>query len=184
MSKQIYEWRVTNTTTTRVSFDDKALDPQQTVVISQLTDDVLNGYNQGRLLIKPDPREAGYTLASCVRIDPRTLPVPVRVIGYGPSNQGSYVVDTPSVLVPPMERRLLVPADRRRCLLRARNTGDTAVWLGGANIDSNNGLVRIEPGEIHTEDAAPGAAWYAYSDANLATSGVVILLQQVFLGVV
>jgi len=60
--------------------------------------------------------------------------------------------------------------------LRFRNTHATAsIALGGPGVTLANAAVVLNPGDVWTEDDAPGANWYAISDtagATLAMMGV------------
>jgi len=54
--------------------------------------------------------------------------------------------------------------------LRFRNTHATAVIaLGGATVTVANAAILLNPGDVWTEDDAPGANWYAISDTANAT---------------
>lgn len=181
MSGRIYKWYITNTTTGRVAFDDKALDAAQAVEVHRLTDDILAGWRQGRLLIVPDPGEAIPGLKDYVVFDPCQFPIPVRVIGASAALSPNTLVDgAPITLLPGMATQIAA-SDRRRVVLRVKNMGNNTCWLGGASVTDATSLLPLEPGEIYTERDAPSAAWYAYN-ANLISNSV--RTQQIFSGTV
>lgn len=181
MSGRIYKWDITNTTTGRVAFDDKALEAAQTVEVHRLTDDILAGWRQGRLLIAPDPGEAIPGLKEYIVLDPCQLPLPVRIIGTAAALSPNTVVDGGPIILLPAVATQIVPSDRRRVVLRVKNMGINTCWLGGASVTDATSLLPLAPGEIHTERDAPSAAWYAYN-ANLISNSV--RTQQIFSGTV
>jgi hypothetical protein len=184
MTGRIYEWRVTNTTTARVSFDDKTLDPSRSIMVSRLTDDILAGFGQGRLLIDPDPTKLIAGLAQLVGINPCQLPLPVRIIGEQTQTVGHSLVDTPPITVPHSTRVEFLHADRRRVLWRLRNVGTQPLWLGGNSVTDANGFILVLPGQVYTEQHVPATAWYAYVPSNMTNTDGALLVQQVYTGVV
>ena len=183
MSGRIYEWRVTNTTTALVAFDDKTLPPAQSVMVARLTDDILAGFGQGRLLITPDPTKAIPGLAQLIALNPCQLPLPVRVVGEQAHQVGNSLVDTPPITVPHGMRIEFLSGDRRRILWRLRNTGTEPLWLGGNAVTDANGFILVMPGQIYTERDVATASWHAYVPANLTNTDGTLLVQQVYTGV-
>lgn len=64
---------------------------------------------------------------------------------------------------------LIVTANAKRKGIRFLNSGTTAIYLGGAGIDTVNGCIKLNAGELLFESDAPGAAWYAVSDGGPGT---------------
>jgi hypothetical protein len=84
------------------------------------------------------------------------------------------LVDIAPVVVGIASVALVGDASLKR--LRVRNTHATArVALGGVGVTMANAAVVLEPGDMWTEDAAPGAEWFAVSD----TAGVNVTMQGV-----
>lgn len=182
---RIHEWRISNSTTGRVSFDDKVLDAAGSLMVHRLTDDILAGFGQGRLLISPDPTKAIPGLAALVAINPCQLPLPVRIVGTTQNMVvGNKLVDAPMVSVPHTSRLMFLDVDRRRVMWRARNVGTVPLWFGGADVTDANGFVSLLPGEIYTERDVPAAAWHVYVAANLNNISGTLIVQQVYTGVV
>lgn len=185
MNNRIYEWTVTNTSTGRVAFDDVTLDQQKGVTVYRLTNDILSGWRQGKLLIKPDPSDAIPGLKSIFVLDPCQLPLPVRLIGSGTITPESNALAEGAPIVVVMGTRVQVASsDRRRRVLRVKNIGTQTVWLGGNAVTDANSLIPVAPGEIYTERDVPTAAWWAYVAANLANEDSTLLLQHVYAGTV
>lgn len=185
MTNRVYEWTVTNTSTGRVAFDDVTLDQQKAATVYRLTNDILSGWRQGKLLIKPDPGEAIPGLKSLIVLDPCQLPLPVRLIGSGTITLESNALAEGAPLVIESNTRVQVASsDRRRRVLRFKNIGTQTVWLGGNAVTDTNSLLPVEPGKIYTERDVPTAAWWAYVAANLANESSTLLLQHVYAGTV
>lgn len=183
-SGRVYEWRITNTTGGLVVFDDKSLASLGVVSVHRLTDDILAGWRGGSLLISPDPGGLIPGLVRITALDPCQLPLPVRIVGLPATSLGNVILDGAPVTLPVGVTTSLLPADRRRVLWRLRNTGAQPLWLGGATVNSTNGMIRLMPDEIYTERDAPGAQWYGHVPANLNALGTTVLVQQIYSGTV
>lgn len=182
---RVYEWKVTNTTGGIVSFDDKSLPSQGEISIYRLTDDVLSGWRQGQLRIVPDPAGLIPHMKAVTAIDPCQLPLPVRIIGDTASNsESNTVVDGAPIILPVAITTSVANADRRRRVLRIRNTGSQPLWFGGRTVNDTNGMILVLPNETYTERDAPTAEWFAYVATNLSNSGTSVLVQQIFAGTV
>jgi hypothetical protein len=185
MNDRVYEWKITNTSGGQVLFDDKSLQQQGSVSVYRLTDDILSGWRQGQLLIVPDPSGLIPGMKNITAIDPCQLPLPVRIVGNTVSySESNVVVDGAPINVPLTTTTSIANSDRRRRVLRVRNTGSQPFWFGGRTVDATNGMILVMPGEIYTERDAPTAEWYAYVAANLSNIGTTILVQQIFAGTV
>lgn len=185
MSNRIYEWTVTNTSTGRVAFDDTTLDQQKAVTVYRLTNDILSGWRQGKLLIKPDPSDAIPGLKSMFAIDPCQLPLPVRIIGSSAiTPESNALAEGAPILIAHGIRVQVCASDRRRRVLRVKNIGTQTVWLGGNAVDATNSLIPVAPGQTYTERDVPTAAWWAYVAVNLANEDSTILVQHVYAGTV
>lgn len=181
---RIYEWTVTNTSNGRISFDDTALEAMKSTTIYRLTNDVLSGWRQGKLLIKPDPGEAIPGLKTLFTLDPCQFPLAVKIVGPTGTPESNTLVDGAPIVVASADRTQIVIADKRRRVLRVKNIGNHTVWLGGSGVTNLNSLLPLAPGEIYTEKDVPAAAWWAYSAANLANESTSLLVQQVYAGIV
>ena len=181
---RIYEWKVTNATTGPLSFDDQTLQAAGAVSVYRLTNDILAGWRQGKLVISPDPGEAIPGLKSLVALDPCQFPLPVRVIGGNQEVEGHVLAEGGPVNIAPGTRVMVSNADRRRRVFRVRNQGTEIVWLGGKNVTDETSLIPVGPGEIYTEKDVPAAAWWAYVAANVANQNGILRVQHVYAGVV
>ncbi len=77
---------------------------------------------------------------------------------------GTTITNTAAVTVGVAETAL-VAADPARRGLRVLNNGTADVWLGGAGVTTVNGCIKLAPGDLWSEDDAPGAAWFGISGA-------------------
>ena len=181
-SGRVHEWTVTNTTGGPVLFDDKSLEPNRSVSIPILTDDALNGWRSGKLRIDPDPQDHGHE-RFCVWLDPRQLPLPVYLVGNTTlRTEGTTVTEADPINWASGTRFPVAAADRRRRLLRIRNTSPYQIFLGGALVDDINGLIIIEPGETYSERDAPMAAWYLFAAISTVQPAATALVQHVYAG--
>lgn len=181
---RIYEWKITNATTGPLSFDDQTLPAAGVVSVYRLSNDILSGWRQGKLVIFPDPSEAIPGLKSLVAIDPCQFPLPVRIIGGNHEVEGHVLAEGGPVNIAAGTRVMVSNADRRRRVFRVRNQGTETVWLGGKNVTDENSLIPVLPGEIYTEKDVPAAAWWAYVAANVANQMGVLRVQHVYAGTV
>lgn len=92
-----------------------------------------------------------------------TAPVPTR------AKLAGAIVHTAPVAVGTVAVQLLATNTARRGA-RFRNTGASAVAIGGAAVTFATATDIIMPGETWNEIDAPGATWYAICDAGNASS--------------
>ena len=179
-SGRVHEWTVTNTTGGPVIFDDKSVEPTRAVSVPRLTDDILNGWRSGKLRIDPDPQHHGYE-RFCMWLDPRQLPLPVVLMGNtNIKPEGTVVTEADPINWQSGTRFPVAAADRRRRLLRIRNTSPYRIFLGGATVDDTNGLIWIEPGEVYTERDVPTSAWFLFAAVSTVQPAATALVQHVY----
>lgn len=185
MNQRVYEWTLRNATTGMLSFDDITLPAGGSAVVYRLTNDVLAGWQQGKLVISPDPGQAMPGLKQLMALDPCQLPLPVRVIGeHKHACETHILAEGGQVTVPSGARVMIANADRRRRLLRVRNIGTRTLWLGGKTVTNLNSLIPVEPNEVYVEEYVPCAEWYAYVAEDVAAAPGLLLVQHVYASVI
>lgn len=93
--------------------------------------------------------------------------VPVR-------SQSLTTITDSVVAVPSSSSQKLLISDAAAKKVRFRNIHATAfVALGGSTVTLTNAAILLGPGDIHFEDDAPSADWYAYTD----TAGAAVAIQ-------
>ena len=155
---------VSNITLNNQSFDDKTLVPGAQVTVYGYSDDMLQGYALGHLLLDPKPNQAALQLFA---INPCQLPLPVRLHG---GFQGLYtpaeVTDLSPITVGDVVTKLLGRNDARTNF-RFRNSGVNPIAIGGPQMTFANAYLILAPSGVLNETFAPNIAWYGICDAGL-----------------
>lgn len=130
-----------------------------------------------------DQPNGGFDAVEIYSADPQLLKVAIsegtggydRYNGTVSLNLGNSVVNT-GVLAVATVSTMVVAANANRKGLRILNSGATAIYLGGAGVDTVNGCLKLNAGDFWLEGDAPAAAWYAVSDGGAGTVKVQELL--------
>ncbi|WP_375591979.1 hypothetical protein [Chitiniphilus eburneus] len=86
------------------------------------------------------------------------------------------VINRPFVSIATTET-LIVPGNPNRASLRLFNSGDKDIWIGGAGLVLADAAIKIAPGGLWVEEAAPGATWVGM--APTATGSTPLKVQEI-----